>query len=183
MPPDGNQWVLSLEQINSDVASLDNVLAMACIGAAFSAICTFEDLVAVLVTSSKAQLSTRLDPVAVEASGLFLERHAVVQRSTLGALITAIEKSGIDGRDIRYLRTIVAIRNEFIHNFMGQVPLPGDWLRYGFTLEQFSAYTRWVARHVNFAKAVFSRIMVKNELLAGRFGSYGAILWHPDFPF
>lgn len=172
-----------LEALQSDPKSMENVLAMTHIGFAFCEICTFEDLVSSLVRTSKATMKSKLDAEAVTEGDLFMERYQSAKKSTLGNLMKVIEKSGIEGRDIRYLHAIVKIRNQFIHDFMSSAPLPGDWERYNYTLESFVAYTEYVWRHVNFAKSHFSRIMVKHGLLGGNFGSYGALLWNPDFPF
>ncbi|MBY8978191.1 hypothetical protein KHP62_20440 [Rhodobacteraceae bacterium NNCM2] len=172
-----------LKAIENDQRAYENVVAMANVGMAFSTICILEDLVAGLLTNSKAQIKSKLDSDAVSAADLFLERHKLVRASTLGKLVTVMEKSGVSGRDIRYLRAIVELRNDFIHHFMDQVPLPGDWERFGFSLEEFSAYTRFVIRHVHFAESRFSKIMHRHGLLAGTFGDFGAILWNPNDPF
>lgn len=171
-----------LTQLQENSDSLDNVLAMTHIGFAFCAISTFEDLVSNLVLTSKAQLKSKLDAQATSAEDLFLERYHNTRRSTLGALMKVIERSGIEGRDIDYLHAIVRLRNNFIHNFMSQAPLPGDWDKYGYSLEDFVLYTEHVMMHVNFANNHFSRIMVKHGLLEGQFGSFGALLWNPDDP-
>lgn len=168
--------------INDDPGERDNFLALACVGAAFAEICTFEDLVTGLVSTSKAKLFETLDTAEIERADLFLKTHRAASQSTLGRLVTVIERSGVDGRDIRYLRAITDIRNDFVHRFMDQAPLPGDWERFGYSLEQFSSYTRYVVRHVGFAKRMFSRIMVRHGLLTGDFGPFGAILWNPDEP-
>ena len=169
--------------LSQDADAFDNIIAMANVGAAFSEIFVLEDLVVGLVTTSKVTLQKKLSKEAITASSLFLERNASARASTLGRLIDAIEKSGVVGRDIRYLRAIVELRNEFIHRLGHQVPLPGDWQRYGYSLEKFSMYTRYVLRHVHTASYFFSRIMVKHGLLAGRFGEFGGLLWNPDDPF
>ncbi|MDA5094242.1 hypothetical protein O2N63_09090 [Aliiroseovarius sp. KMU-50] len=156
----------------------DNLLAMACMGAAFCSICTFEDLVVGLITSSKAQIGK----VPNSDAEAFLQRYETATGATLGKLISALEQSGIEGRDIAYLRAIARVRNDFIHRFMSNAPLPGDWDRYDFTLERFSSYTLYVQRHLLFAQSHLSKIFVKHGLLVGHFGSYGALLWHPDDP-
>lgn len=171
-----------LELISKDKGSFDNLIAMANVGAAFSQICVLEDLVGGLILTSRVVLQKKLSRKALNESELFLERHNYIKSSTLGKLVTAIEVSGIEGRDIRYLRAIVGLRNDFVHRFMEQVPMPGDWERYGFTLEQFTEYTRYVLRHIAAANHYFSRIMVKHELLAGKFGEFGGLLWNPDNP-
>jgi hypothetical protein len=169
--------------ISENEGALDNLIAMANVGAAFSGIFVLEDLVGGLVTVSKVVLQQRLSPHAVEAASLFLEKNKSVRSSTLGRLIDAIEKSGVEGRDIRYLRALVELRNDFVHRLGHQVPLPGDWERYGCSLERFSRYTRYVIRHVGVATRFFSRIMVKHGLLAGQFWDFGGMLWNPDDPF
>ena len=172
-----------LAALSEDAGEFDNIIAMADVGAAFTQIWVLEDLVAGLVMTSKVTLQHKLSPAALEESSLFLERHRSVRSSTFGRLIDAIEKSGVEGRDIRYLRSIVEIRNDFVHRLGHQVPLPGDWERYGYTLEKFSEYTRYVLRHAHSATRFFSRIMVRHGLLAGKFGSFGGFLWNPDDPF
>jgi hypothetical protein len=169
--------------ISSDQGAFDNIVAMANVGAAFSQIYLLEDYVAILVSTSKVVMQQKLSKRAIEASDLFMEKHRSARSSTLGRLIDAIEKSGVEGRDIRYLRAIVELRNDFVHRLGDQVPLPGDWERYGYSLRQFSRYTRYVLRHVNTATRVFSRIMVRHGLLAGKFGDFGGMLWNPDDPF
>ena len=171
-----------LDLIQRDPAVFDNLIAMANVGAAFTSIAVLEDLVGVLILTSKAELKAKLNAEAIEASDLFLERYNIIKNSTLGRLMTVIEQSGVSGREIRYLRAIVELRNNFVHRLMEQVPLPGDWHRYGYTIEAFSRYTRYVIRHTNVATARISRIMQKYGLLAGKFGDYGALLWNPDDP-
>lgn len=171
-----------LNLVSSDRQALDNLVAMANVGAAFSEICVFEDLVGSLCLISRVELQQRLDAEALSASQLLLDRHKQIRSSTLGRLVTALEKSGISGRDIRYLRNIVDLRNDFVHRLTEQVPLPGDWARYDYSIEQFAEYTRFVLRHISSATHFFSRIMHRHGLVAGKFGSFGAILWNPDDP-
>jgi len=156
-----------LNILQSDKDAFDNVIAMANVGVTFSQIVVLEDFVSALVFTSKVRLEKHLGSDALSDSELFLKRDLKIKASTLGRLITAIEKSGIEGRDIRYLRAIVELRNDFVHRFLSQVPLPGDWKRYNFTIEQFSGYTRYVLRHLSIAQHFFPRIMVKHGLLAG----------------
>ena len=180
----GNQTreeILAL--LSRDKAALDNVIAMANVGAAFSQIWILEDLVAGLVAASKVTIQQKLSKAALDQSSLFLERHRSVRSSTLGRLVDAIERSGVQGRDVSYLRAIVELRNDFIHRFGEQVPLPGDWDRYGYSLEDFSGYTRYVLRHVHTASRSFSRIMTKHGMLTRKFGDFGALLWNPDNTF
>lgn len=166
--------------LSTDSEAFDNIIAMANVGVAFSQICVLEDSVGGLVLTSKVNLQQKLNADALTESELFLQRHREIRASTLGRLVTAIEKSGIGGRDIRYLRGIVDLRNDFVHRFMEQVPLPGDWERYGFTIERFSEYTRYVLRHISNCIHFFPRIMVRHGLLAGHFGDFGGLLWNPD---
>lgn len=172
-----------LASVSGDKDAFDNLIAMANIGMAFTQIWILEDLVAGLVMTSKVTLQRKLSAAALDSASLFLERHQSVRASTFGRLIDAIEKSGVEGRDIRYLRAILELRNDFIHRLGDQVPLPGDWERYRFTLENFSGYTRYVTRHVNTAGRFFARIMTRHGLLVGKFGDFGALLWNPDDPF
>jgi hypothetical protein len=169
-----------MRMLSTDESAFDNVIAMANVGMAFSQVCIFEDHVSAIILMSKTTIEHKLGPQIVSDSEIFLERHKKVRGATLGRLLDALEKSGIEGRDIQYLRQIVQLRNEFVHRLMEQVPLPGDWERHRFTLERFSEYTRYVIRHVNFATRVFSRIMFRHGLVAGQFGEFGALLWHPD---
>ena len=171
-----------LRSVSHDNQSLDTLIAMSNVGHAFSAISIFEDLVAGIIATSKAEISLKLDLDEASAAELFIARNDVIRRSPLGGLMKALRKSGIEGRDITYLNAIVDLRNDFIHRFMRQVPLPGDWERYGYSLEQFAEYTTYVIRHIWFANYSFSRIMHKHGLVKGSFGSYGALLFHPDFP-
>jgi hypothetical protein len=172
-----------LDVISKDIGALDNVIAMANVGGAFSQICILEDSVNTLILTSKVKLQLKLDPEALTESELLMERHKQISASTSGRLVVAMEKSGIVGRDIRYLRAIVELRNDFVHRLMKQVPLPGDWERYGFTGERFAEYTRYVLRHISAATHYFPRMMVRHGLLAGQFGNFGAMLWNPDDPF
>ena len=165
-----------LELISTDEDAFDNIIAMANVGMAFCQICALEDHVGGLILISKTQLSKKLKPNSIDKAELLLEKHKNINNSTLGRLITAIEESGIKGRDIRYLRKIVNIRNNFVHRFNSQVPFTGDWERYGYTLQKFTEYTRYVTKHTNCAQYFFSRIMVKHGLLAGQFGDFGAII-------
>lgn len=172
-----------IDLLSRDRQAFENVISMANVGAVFSQICVFEDLVSTLCLVSRVSLQQKLNPEALSESQILLESHKQIRSSTLGRLVTTLEKSGINGRDIRYLRKIVNLRNDFVHRFAEQVPLPGDWDRYNFTVEQFSKYTRFVLRHVSFATHSFSRIMHRHGLVGGTFGDYGALLWNPDDPF
>jgi hypothetical protein len=97
-----------IEAISRDRNAFDNIIAMANVGAAFSQISILEDLVVGLILTSKAMLQQKLSEKALDESSLFMARYRNVRSSTLGRLIEAVEKSGIEGRDIRYLRRIVA---------------------------------------------------------------------------
>ena len=113
-----------IAMMSESADAFDNIIAMANVGAAFSAIYVFEDLVAALVLTSKVQLRSKLTAEAISASSLLLEKNKQVRGSTLGRLVDALEKSGVEGRDVRYLRAIVELRNDFVHRFGEQVPLP-----------------------------------------------------------
>lgn len=169
-----------LKAISDNPIYLDNLLAMANTGMAFSSIYLLEELVAALIGNSKARLSESLDGSHPSTAELFLERHAKTRSSTLGRLVSALEASGFGGKDLRYFRAIVSVRNDFIHRFGFMVPLPGDWPRFNYQLEDFSAYTRYVIRHMYFAQHRFPRSMVKFGLLEGEFGDFGGLLHHPD---
>lgn len=169
-----------IDALSNDGSVFDNVIAMANLGGVFSQLCILEECVGGLILCSKVQLELKLDPEALSNSDLFVEKYKKIRAFTLGRLMTVIEKSGIVGRDIRYLRAIVELRNDFVHRLSDQVPLPGDWERYGYTLEQFSEYTGYVFRHMSAATHYFPRIMVKRGLLAGKFGDFGALLWNPE---
>ncbi|MCG7629203.1 hypothetical protein MHM88_15440 [Epibacterium sp. MM17-32] len=172
-----------MNSVSHDSQSLDNLIAMANLGRAFSAISVFEDSVATTISISKTEIAMKLDLDEADAVELFASRNGSIRRAPLGILMKAIRKSGIEGRDITYLNAIVDLRNDFIHRLMEQVLLPGDWERFGYSLEQFSAYTSYVSRHIGFATYSFSRIMLKHGLVRGSTGSFGALLYHPDFPF
>jgi hypothetical protein len=169
-----------LNLISNDQCEFDSLIAMANIGRAFSSLHLLEDSAIALVTTSRVTLEKKLDSIALDKAELFLERRRRTKASTLGRLISAIEESGVKGRDIEYLRAVVEIRNDFIHRFTEQVPLPGDWQRYNYSLASFSDYTWYVIRHAHKANYFLSRIMVKHGLLEGEFGSFGAVLFNPD---
>ncbi|WP_415922037.1 hypothetical protein [Tateyamaria sp. SN6-1] len=169
-----------LTALNEGAEASDNFLAMACVGAAFCQISVFENLVGALVLTSKANLKSKLRMSDLDAAELFREKHSLVSKSTLGQLVRVMEDNGLVGRDLDYLKAIVELRNSFMHRFMDQVPLPGDWQRYGYTLEEFSRYTRHIIRHVAFAENQFSKIMIRHGLLAGNFGDFGDLLWNPE---
>jgi hypothetical protein len=61
-----------LEGITNDRDALDNVIAMANVGAAFASIVIFEDLLAALILSSKAQIELKLTATAVSEAELLL---------------------------------------------------------------------------------------------------------------
>lgn len=172
-----------LSSMSGDADAFDNVIAMANVGMAFTQIWILEDLVASLVSTSKVALQRKLAKAALEGAELFLERDRQARSSTFGRLVDAIEKSGVEGRDIRYLRAVVELRNDFVHRLGHQVPLPGDWVRYGYSLDAFSRYTRYVTRHANRAVYFFPRIMTRHGLLSGKFGDFGGLLWNPDSDF
>jgi hypothetical protein len=53
-------------------------------------------------------------------------RHARLQSSTLGNLLTILSKHNIAGSDIAYLRWVAAKRNFFIHRFFETGAWPGE---------------------------------------------------------
>jgi hypothetical protein len=53
-------------------------------------------------------------------------RHAQLQSSTLGNLLTILSKHNIAESDLAYLRWVVAKRNFFIHRFFETAAWPGD---------------------------------------------------------
>jgi hypothetical protein len=53
-------------------------------------------------------------------------RHAQLQSSTLGNLLTILSKHNVAEADLAYLRWVVAKRNFFIHRFFERGAWPGD---------------------------------------------------------
>jgi hypothetical protein len=53
-------------------------------------------------------------------------RHAQLQSSTLGNLLTVLSKHNIAESDLTYLRWVVAKRNFFVHRFFETEAWPGD---------------------------------------------------------
>jgi hypothetical protein len=172
-----------LQALSNDRRIFENVVAMANLGAAFAEICVFEQQVATLVLSAKVELQEKLDQKELSASEILLKRHHAIGFFTLGKLVNVIEKSGISGKEIRYLRRIVDLRNDFIHRLLAKVPLPGDWERYGYDVENFSGYTKYVMRHLNFATMSFPGIMIKYGLLKGKITDSGYFMAHPEDDF
>jgi hypothetical protein len=58
-------------------------------------------------------------------------RHAKLQNSTLGNLLTVLSKHNIIESDLNYLRWVVAKRNFFIHRFFETEAWPGDLSEHG----------------------------------------------------
>jgi hypothetical protein len=143
----------------------ENVIAMANLGAAFASISIFEDSISLLVLISSAKIKSRLTGDEIDKAELFLERHDHMRKATLGSIIETLRKSGVLGRDMAYLEALLKLRNEFVHNLMGLVPLPGDWERFGFTLKEFSQLTEHVTRHFQFASHAVPRILSRRNLI------------------
>jgi hypothetical protein len=55
-------------------------------------------------------------------------RHAQLQSSTLGNLLTILSKHNIAEADLKYLRWVLAKRNFFVHRFFETEAWPGDLL-------------------------------------------------------
>jgi len=53
-------------------------------------------------------------------------RHAQLQSSTLGSLLTILSKHNIAKSDLKYLRWVVSKRNFFVHRFFETEAWPGD---------------------------------------------------------
>lgn len=58
-------------------------------------------------------------------------RHAQLQSSTLGNLLTILSRHNIADSDLNYLRWVVAKRNFFIHRFFESEAWPGDLSEHG----------------------------------------------------
>lgn len=54
------------------------------------------------------------------------KRHAALQSSTLGSLVSILSKHSVAGSDIDYLRWVVAKRNFFVHHFFDTDAWPGN---------------------------------------------------------
>jgi hypothetical protein len=170
-----------LQVLSEDDAAYDNVLAAANVGMAFMLIARFERHLATLITISATKLKANHVASGDVDASVFLKRHDEVSSSTMGKLVRLLEASGIEGKEKRYLKALVEIRNNFIHHFQSMVPLPGDWERHGFSLEDFSRYTKFVTRRFHFASNLLPYILAKAELLhLDGDPETGYFSWHPD---
>ena len=75
-------------------------------------------------------------------------RHAQLQSSTLGNLLTILSKHNIAEADLAYLRWVVAKRNFFIHRFFETEAWPGDLSEQG---------VRVMSRRVLYLEHIFRR--------------------------
>jgi hypothetical protein len=172
-----------LKQISSSEPALDNLLAAANVGMAFMLISIFESQLVNLIDVSATKLKNNHASGEYFDAEVTLERRKELNSATMGRLVVLLEASGVDGIASRYLKALVDIRNEFIHHFGKVVPFPGDWERYGYTLEQFSAYTRFVTRRFHFASNYLPRILSRAGLIAlDGSKDFGYLAWHPEFP-
>ena len=75
-------------------------------------------------------------------------RHAQLQSSTLGNLLTILAKHNIAESDLKYLRWVVTKRNYFIHRFFETEAWPGDLSEHG---------VRVMSRRLLYLEHVFRR--------------------------
>ena len=171
-----------IEMLNTDSEFSDYYMILSEIGSAFLTLAIFEESAASNIIISKTKLSQKLSGDAIEEAGLFSERVENVSNSTLGRLVSALENSGLKGRDISYLRAIVGLRNEFVHRFTQQGPLPDQWYRFGYGPSDLSVYLQYFERHIQTARRQLPRIMLHRGLLAGEKTKLGIFVYHPDGP-
>ena len=166
--------------LNSQGEALDNAIFAANIGACFCAISSFESLIASLVSMSSVEVGKAVPRTTFGDAAAMIVRLGHTKGMTVGRLVTSLEKHGVAGRPIVYLRAILELRNDFIHRLQDQVPLPGDWLRYSYTLEESAEYTRYVLRHICHAQNMLPTILMKLGVLSGTSGDYGSLLWNSE---
>ena len=178
---DPRKWASREEVLscfNHNPEEFEVVLALAKVGWAFCQIHAFEGLVqGLILTASKVKVGKPEHYEALDAGGKMLLKHEKLSRSMLGQMTGHLKKAGLSRRDARYLELLVNLRNDFIHRFSHQVPLPGDWERFHFSACDFATYPQYVGKRFEMAQHFFTKILLKSGLLAGQSIRDGMLLW------
>jgi|TARA_B110000908_G_C10124605_1_gene389248 hypothetical protein len=154
------------------------VLAMAKVGWAFCQVHLFEQtLSGYILSTSEVSIGKNEKYEHLDAGAAFLLKHELLNKSMLGQMTGHLKKAGLANRDAKYLELLVSLRNDFIHRFSSQVPLPGDWPRYGYTAEDFSQFPQDVGRHFELGCHHLSSIFIRAGFLKGETISDGMLLW------
>ena len=170
-----------LAAFENDISQFEVVLALAKVGWAFCQIQVFEDHVqSLLLSASNLKIGKRSQYEALEAGAEFLIRHEKLSKAALGQMVGYLKQAGIRDRDATYLERLVSIRNDFVHRFSHQVPLPGEWEKYDYTAEAFASYPQNVGRRFEHATNNFYRIMVASGWLRASYVGGGRLLHEAD---
>jgi hypothetical protein len=150
--PEHSREIL-LKALVEDSEFLDVTYAMSLTGLAFVTVSNFEaQLGSHMLMASKLKIDKKSQYEDLDAAQTLLLKHGnIFQKSTLGQLIKALRESGLSERDVRYLLALLERRNDFIHRFSAQVPLPDEWERYGYDRVDFCRYPARIARQFWFA--------------------------------
>jgi hypothetical protein len=79
-------------------------------------------------------------------------KHAQLQSSTLGNLLTILSKHNIAESDLKYLRRVVTKRNFFVHRFFEAEAWPGDLSEHG---------VRVMSRRLLYLEHIFRRAQTR----------------------
>lgn len=173
-----------IKAFEAELTEFEVVYAMAKVGWAFCQIQVFEGLVhGLILTASKVRVGKPQKYSAFDVGARMLLKNEKLSKSMLGQMTSHLKNAGIGSRDAHYLELLVKLRNEFIHRFTHQVPLPGDWERFRFSAHQFAAYPQYVGTRFEYGCHYFPKIMLNAGLLTGTSGDFGRLLWDPDDEF
>jgi hypothetical protein len=118
------------------------------IGETFVHLSLLEDvIIQAMTTCDRIKIKSKLEGDA-EAWQILLEKRSVLQDSTLGSLISILERHEIKSADIGYLRWVKQRRDFFVHRFFHDGRWPGD-------IHEDDA--RFLIRQLLYLKVVFWR--------------------------
>ncbi len=104
-----------------------------------------------------------------------------LRKSTFGQMVNRLSTSGVDGRDLKYLRRINTLRNEVVHRLFFEFPFPGDPEIEQVELNLLLAPLERLQRHFRFAERNLSKILVQAGALSSvDLGAGGTILHSPE---
>jgi hypothetical protein len=89
-------------------------------------------------------------------------------------------KAGTRQMHDRYLRSVVSLRNQFVHHFPKVAPFPGEFDRYGFPRSEYMRRAFYFGRRFAGAERYLPKILADAGLLVRTdIGDAGWLLSHP----
>ncbi len=103
------------------------------------------------------------------------KRLDAISRSTFGTVVSLLVSAGIRERDAAYLRSIVQLRNEFVHKLSKIVPFPGDFEKFGFPRSEYMKRVYYYGKRFNRAERYLPKILADAGLIVRK--SFGPDGW------